>query len=119
MDTNAVYLSLGVCSMVSLLLIGLSIPLALGKIARNQWYGFRTKKTLADDVVWYRANRTAAVNLISAGIFILLTAGVVFAVKDSIPAKTSVVLMPIVTMAAILAAVVKSFMSLKKAALKI
>ncbi|MEA2413760.1 MAG: hypothetical protein QOI58_417 [Thermoanaerobaculia bacterium] len=37
----------------------LSIPLALGIIPRNRLYGFRTKRTLADDAVWYPVNRFA------------------------------------------------------------
>jgi len=34
-----------------------AIPLVLGIIPRNAVYGFRTKKTLGDDQVWYKANR--------------------------------------------------------------
>jgi uncharacterized membrane protein len=38
--------------------IGLmSIPLVLALIPKNRFYGFRTSKTLADDRVWYNANR--------------------------------------------------------------
>jgi hypothetical protein len=36
-----------------------AIPLTLGMIPRNRFYGFRTKRTLADDAVWYRVNRVA------------------------------------------------------------
>jgi cytochrome bd-type quinol oxidase subunit 1 len=37
----------------------LSIPLAIGAIPRNRLYGFRTKRTLANDAAWYRVNRFA------------------------------------------------------------
>ncbi len=37
--------------------IGVSIPLALGRIPPNSWYGFRVPRTLADPDVWYAANR--------------------------------------------------------------
>ena len=37
----------------------LSIPLTLGLIPRNRLYGFRTRRTLADDAAWYRVNRFA------------------------------------------------------------
>ena len=38
--------------------IGLfSLPLLLGLIPRNRFYGIRTAKTLWDDSIWYRANR--------------------------------------------------------------
>ena len=39
------------------LLIAVSIPLMLGMVPRNHWYGFRTPKTLSSDSVWYPANR--------------------------------------------------------------
>ena len=39
-------------------LIGLaSIPLVLAVVPRNRFYGVRTRRTLADDRVWYAANR--------------------------------------------------------------
>jgi uncharacterized membrane protein len=43
-----------------------SIPLALGMIPRNRFYGFRTKRTLADDAVWYRVNRAAGFGIMIA-----------------------------------------------------
>jgi uncharacterized membrane protein len=37
----------------------LSIPMILRKVPPNPIYGFRTASTLADSVVWYRANAFA------------------------------------------------------------
>jgi hypothetical protein len=34
----------------------ISIPLILRKVPRNVVYGFRTRATLGDDLVWYEAN---------------------------------------------------------------
>ena len=42
---------------VGLLWIGISIPLLYEKIGPNQWYGFRTRKTLSDKEIWYKANK--------------------------------------------------------------
>lgn len=42
---------------------GLALPLWRGKIAPNTTYGLRTKKTLADPALWYRANAIAGRNL--------------------------------------------------------
>ena len=42
------------------LLALISVPLILGKVGPNPWYGFRVKKTLDDPVAWYAANRYAA-----------------------------------------------------------
>jgi uncharacterized membrane protein len=41
----------------AVLLFIVSIPLVLGVIPRNRLYGFRTKRTLADDATWFRVNR--------------------------------------------------------------
>jgi len=46
-----------------LLLIGLSVPMILGRIGPNLWYGVRTPKTLASQEIWYRANRLGGVYL--------------------------------------------------------
>ena len=53
----------------ALILFILSIPLALGMIPRNRLYGFRTKRTLADDATWLRVNRFAGIGIMIAGAF--------------------------------------------------
>ena len=40
----------------SLLLIVLGLPMALGKIPPNNWYGFRTPVTMRSRAGWYAAN---------------------------------------------------------------
>ncbi|MGH2510582.1 MAG: SdpI family protein [Gammaproteobacteria bacterium] len=45
-----------------------AIPLVIGLIPRNPFYGFRIQKTLADERVWYSANRFAGVMLMLASI---------------------------------------------------
>ena len=39
---------------------------------RNEWYGFRTPRTMASDEVWYRANRLGGQYYFAAGILMLL-----------------------------------------------
>jgi len=39
-----------------LLCVILAIPLMLRKVPRNVLYGYRTRKTLTDDAIWYDAN---------------------------------------------------------------
>jgi uncharacterized membrane protein len=41
----------------AVLIFVLAIPLVLGLIPRNRFYGVRTAKTLSRDDIWYRANR--------------------------------------------------------------
>ena len=46
--------------LISLLLIGLSIPLMGGKVPPNFWYGFRTRLTLDNPEICYPVNAWAA-----------------------------------------------------------
>lgn len=62
---------------VGILLVVLSIPLILKKIPPNPIYGFRTKKTLSDKQIWYKANHYGGLQLFYAGLiyigFVLIT----------------------------------------------
>ena len=48
-----------------------SIPMAVGKVPPNWFYGFRTSKTLRSPGVWYPANRFAGWAMIAAGVLTL------------------------------------------------
>jgi len=55
----------------------LSIPLILGLIPPNRFYGARTKKTLSDARVWYAVNRFGGWALIFSGLVYVVVAAVV------------------------------------------
>jgi uncharacterized membrane protein len=63
----------------SLLISVVAIPLVLGWIPRNRWYGIRTAQTLSDEGLWYRSNRFG-------GWAFLLSGLVYFAVAHMFPA---------------------------------
>lgn len=50
------------------LLTLLGVPLLLGKIPPNGWYGFRVPSTLYDERLWYKVNRYMARWMILSGI---------------------------------------------------
>jgi SdpI/YhfL family protein len=50
----------------ALALFLVAVPLVLGLIPRNRFYGIRTAKTLSDDDVWYRVNRLGGVAVMVA-----------------------------------------------------
>jgi uncharacterized membrane protein len=59
----------------ALLLFFVAVPLVLGVIPRNRFYGVRTARTLSDDGVWYPANRLAgAVIMAASGVYGALAA---------------------------------------------
>jgi len=64
------------------LLTALSIPLILGKIGPNPWYGFRVKKTLNDPAIWYPTNAYAGKRLLVVGLAGSLIAVVLYFVPN-------------------------------------
>lgn len=68
---------------LGILMILLAIPLIQNKIAPNSWYGFRTRRTLSDERVWYAANRYAGKALLIAGIIMTVAAVVLYLVVRS------------------------------------
>jgi uncharacterized membrane protein len=95
-----------------LLLVALSIPLILGKIGPNPWYGFRVRKTLNDPAVWYPANSYAGKRLLVVGLI-----GSVFAVLfyfvPKIDLNTYAIGCATVTVGGLIVAVVQSFLYLR------
>lgn len=61
-------------SAAGVLLAGLALPLILGRVPPNHWYGFRTSRTLSIAFLWYAANRYAGWRLLAAGAAIVATA---------------------------------------------
>jgi len=57
-----------------LLLIAIAVPMVKRKVPRNPIYGFRTRKTLSRDDIWYKANEYSGRTLIVVGIVTVLTA---------------------------------------------
>ena len=55
------------------LLIALGIPLLQGQVSPNSWYGFRTRKTLSDEKIWYAVNRIAGKDMVLAGAIIIVS----------------------------------------------
>ena len=111
---NAVYMALAACSGVSVFLFLLNIPLYLGKIKRNGWYGFRTPRTLSSDEIWYPANREAGLNFMIACVVILLTALVLFFLRNTMSEQTLIIIMVVATLISMIGAVIKSFIFLSK-----
>ena len=58
----------------ALLLILVSVPMIRGQVNRNFFYGFRTRKTLSGDEVWYPANRFAGKALAISWVLQLIAA---------------------------------------------
>ncbi|MBM4140516.1 MAG: SdpI family protein [Nitrospira sp.] len=55
----------------SIIFLIISIPLVIGWIPRNRFYGVRTRKTLSDEKVWYSVNRFGGVLFIISSLIYL------------------------------------------------
>ncbi len=60
--------------LIGLLMIVLALPLILGKVPPNTWYGFRIRLTLDYPKIWYPANRRAGWLLLIVGVVNIVAA---------------------------------------------
>ncbi|MDR0701222.1 MAG: SdpI family protein [Azoarcus sp.] len=51
-------------SVASIIFLVQAIPLALGVVKPNRFYGVRTKSTLCNDALWYRMNKIYGVSMV-------------------------------------------------------
>ena len=59
----------------SIIFLIISIPLAIGKIPRNRFYGVRTRKTLSDEKLWHASNRLGGrLFIVSSLIYLCISA---------------------------------------------
>lgn len=77
---------------VPALLIALAIPMVLGRVPPNHWYGFRTSKTLASPEIWYVANRVGGWLMIFAGL-LTMSVNLVIGTQTEWPEKTQLIWM--------------------------
>lgn len=59
---------------IGIVFIVISIPTIVGKVPPNNWYGFRVAKTLSDERIWYAANQVMGIDLLLAGLAIVIGA---------------------------------------------
>ncbi len=65
---HAMLFSMALFIAVSLLLIGLALPLMRRRVKPNALYGLRVPATLADEWVWYEANARSGRDLLLLGL---------------------------------------------------
>jgi hypothetical protein len=62
--------------LTGLLFVGVAIPLVLGRVPPNPWYGFRVPQTLNNPSIWYPANAYSGRLLLTYGVLQTLFAAV-------------------------------------------
>src|SRR5690349_19658958 len=76
--------------------VAMGIPLSMGKVPPNRLYGFRTRKTLQDPVVWNPTNRVAGYWMIATGFAAAAVTITTFFTGLGLPAGPLVILVPFV-----------------------
>jgi uncharacterized membrane protein len=95
-------------SLVGIIYIGLGIPLSLGRIPPNSWYGCRTQKTLSSEEIWYPVNRVTGRYMIISGVTVILTALGVFIFRASLGPNDGAAILLVVLVLSVLGMVVES-----------
>lgn len=54
-----------------------SLPLVLKLVPLNRWYGFRTRRTLSNEDIWYEANYKGGMGLIVASVIALVARAII------------------------------------------
>jgi uncharacterized membrane protein len=67
----------------ALIFLIISLPLVIGLIPRNRFYGIRTRRTLSDNRVWYAANKFGGWMFILSSLIYLVIAAMVPYLPDS------------------------------------
>ena len=77
--------------------VAFGLPLKHDKVPPNRFYGFRTRKTLSDEKIWYAVNRVTGSDMISVGIIMTGISLVLLALRDRLPPEAAMAILLTVT----------------------
>jgi hypothetical protein len=97
-----------------LALFAAGVPLLRGWIPRNRWAGFRVRKTLSNDEIWYEANQVAGRDLMVAGAVVMTTAVVSALLSKEIPGLPLEKINKLVCFGSLFSAALHSFIALRR-----
>jgi SdpI/YfhL protein family len=91
----------------TLLTFGCGLPLALGQVRRNRWFGFKLNTyIIGDDDIWYAVNRVGGRILVAASALFLTIAVIAAVYVENHGMQTALLF---ITLGLILAVIVYSF----------
>jgi uncharacterized membrane protein len=96
--------------MVGVLYIGLGIPLLRGRVPPNGFYGWRTKKTLSDEKIWYAVNRVTGRDLIIGGVAVVVTALGIYLFGQALDPNRSATILLAVLVSSVVVMVINSLL---------
>ncbi len=96
-----------ISTLLSVLFVGIAIPLIRRRVPPNHWYGLRVPATLADEHVWYEANVVAGRDFVKVGAVTFLAG--LLSLFLPLPVWAGVLLWAGIVEIAVLAAVIHSW----------
>ncbi|MBX3300485.1 MAG: SdpI family protein [Acidobacteria bacterium] len=101
-------------AVVGALFVALGIPLVYDKVPPNAFYGFRTRKTLSDENIWYAVNRVTGRDMTYIGVVITVLSLVLFALTFWIDAMISIAVLVVVLLLSVGWMAYRGFSMLRK-----
>ncbi len=114
MSELSIWAQLALFGGIGLLTVLIGLPLAFQRVKPNRIYGFRTRRTLSDPKIWYRANRILGLNLVVAGISIAVNTAIVVALSGYLPGLPVLVVNLLVFILAMAVAIAHSVQALSR-----
>jgi uncharacterized membrane protein len=74
------------------LFVALGVPLRYKKVPPNWFYGFRTRKTLSSEEIWYPVNRVTGIDMIRLGSLVAVSALIMLALRHTVAPETGVII---------------------------
>jgi uncharacterized membrane protein len=101
-------------AIVGIIYVGLGVPLLLGRIPPNAWYGCRTQKTLSSEEIWYPVNRVTGRYMIISGVALILSSFGVFIFRGLLGPNDGAIILLAVLVLSVVGMVVKSLGAQRK-----
>jgi hypothetical protein len=79
--------------LIGTLFTALGIPLKRGKVPPNMWYGFRTRKTLSNEDIWYAVNRATGEDMIRGGVSLMACSFFVIVLRDWLEYESALIIL--------------------------
>jgi uncharacterized membrane protein len=99
---------------MGVLFIALSVPLMLKKVPPNNWYGFRTPKTLSDEKIWYEVNRISAQGMALVGLVLVVVTLALMLLAKEMADVTKLIVIGAIAIVALAFALFRSFKALSQ-----
>src|SRR5512140_736227 len=103
------YYTLFLFPVLGLLFILLGLPLKQGKIPPNHWYGFRTRKTLTNDKIWYDINKITGEYMVKIGVVVTFSSLLILSFRGWLPVEFAVAIQTAIMLASVAWMVIRGF----------